>query len=208
MGKKYNNLVVSIFSALFVISIIVFIAFILFYPQRNMNKLVKVSIKSGFTLNEISNLLYEKNVIRDKKTFELAAKIMGKEKQFPVGTFKLVNANSNYKIIDQLVNETPEVVKVRILEGWDSRKIAGYLKKTMEIDSNRVIELTHDPSFISQNKLDVKSLEGYYYPDTYFFFKGESPSKVLKHFISQHKLFWNETYHIRAKQLNLLDLLR
>ena len=67
--------------------------------------------------------------------FELAALLMGKEKEFPVGTFQIINTNTNYDIINQLVNESPEVIKVRILEGWDTRKIASYLSEVMSFDS-------------------------------------------------------------------------
>ena len=66
-----------------------------------------------------------------------------------------------------------------------------------------VMGLTRDRDFIMQNGLDVKSLEGYFFPDTYLFFKGETPSNVLSHLVKQHKMFWNRTYEIRAKQINL-----
>ena len=103
--------------------------------------------------------------------FELAALIWGKEKEFPVGTFQIINTNTNYDIIDQLVNESPEVVKVRILEGWDTRKIASYLAEVMSFDSSEVMELARDKNFIYQNGLDVNSLEGYFFPRYVSFFQ-------------------------------------
>tara|TARA_B100001248_G_scaffold158807_1_gene119728 strand:- start:2583 stop:3617 length:1035 start_codon:yes stop_codon:yes gene_type:complete len=176
---------------------------VLFYPQKNKQNHTTVSIKSGFSLSQISNLLYEKNIISNRKMFELAALILGKEKEFPVGTFQIINTNTNYDIIDQLVNESPEVIKVRILEGWDTKKIASYLAEVMSFDSTEVMELARDRDFIYQNGLEVNSLEGYFFPDTYLFFKGDNPSNILSHLIKQHKLFWNKTYEIRANQINL-----
>ena len=204
MGKKFNkNQLILIYFSLIVSITILFCSIILLFPQKNKHHHSTVSIRSGFTLSKISNILFEKNVISNKRMFELAALIMGKEKEFPIGTFQLINAYTNYEIINQLVNEPPEVIKVRILEGWDTRKIASYLSKTMNFDSTLVMGLTRDRDFIMQNGLDVKSLEGYFFPDTYFFFKGENPSNVLSGLIEQHKLFWNRTYEIRAKQINL-----
>ena len=103
--------------------------------------------------------------------FELAALILGKEKEFPVGTFQIINTNSNYDIINQLVNESPEVIKVRILEGWDTRKIASYLAEVMSFDSTVVMELSRDRDFISQNGLDVNSLEDIFSQIHIFFSK-------------------------------------
>ena len=203
MGKKVSKNHLVIICCLMVALIIFLYTIILFYPQNNKHNNLIVTIKPGFTLGKISNLLYQKNIITNKYMFELAALAMGKEKEFPIGTFHIINANSNYEIINQLVNESPEVVKVRILEGWNNRQIAGYLSDIMNFDSTEVIKLAHDKNFIAENGLEVKSLEGYFFPDTYLFFKGETPSNVLSHLIKQHKMFWNRTYEIRADQINL-----
>ena len=204
MGKKLSkNQIVFICGCIITTFAIFSICVVLFYPQETKHDYVSVSIKPGFTLNKISDVLYEKNIINNKRMFELAALVMGKEKELPIGTFHLINTRTNYEIINQLVNESPEIVKVRILEGWNSRKIAGYLSDVMSFDSTEIINLVNDKQFILKNDLDVSSLEGYFFPDTYLFFKGETPSNVLSHLINQHKMFWNRTYEIRAKQINL-----
>ena len=202
MGKKISkNQSFFIYCTIAIILLSSSFCVILFYPQKNKHNHATVSIKSGFTLGQISDLLYEKKILSNRKMFELAALLMGKEKEFPVGTFQIINPNSNYDIINQLVNESPEIIKVRILEGWDARKIASYLAEVMSFDSTVVMELSRDRDFISQNGLAVNSLEGYFFPDTYLFFKGDNPSNVLSHLIKQHKLFWNKTYELRANQI-------
>ena len=204
MGKKISKNQLVIICGCFTLALVIFSYFaILFYPQNNDHNYVTVSIKPGFSLSKISDVLYEKNIINNKFMFELAALAMGKEKELPVGTFHLINTGTNFEIINQLVNESPEIIKVRILEGWNSRQIANYLSDVMSFDSSEVIRLTNDKKFILENGLDVSSLEGYFYPDTYLFFEGETPSNVLSHLVKQHKMFWNETYEIRAKQINL-----
>ena len=204
MGKKFSKNRLVIIYGCIILAIAIFSCFaILFYPQNNIHNHVTVTIKPGFTLSKISNLLYEKNIIRNKRMFQLATLVMGKEKELPVGTFQLINTNTNFEIINQLVNESPEVIKVRILEGWNTRQIASYLSDVMNFDSTEVIKLANNKDFILKNGLDINSLEGYFFPDTYFFFQGETPSNVLSHLVKQHKIFWNKTYEIRAKQINL-----
>ena len=63
MGKIYSNIRLIFICSLFVILLIALIAIILFYPQNNLNEYSTVTIKPGFTLGKISNLLYEKNII-------------------------------------------------------------------------------------------------------------------------------------------------
>ena len=103
--------------------------------------------------------------------FELAALIMGKEKEFPVGTFQIINTNTNYDIINQLVNESPEVIKVRILEGWDTRKIASYLAEVMSFDSTVVMELSRDKDFIYSKWFRCKFIGGIFFPRYISFFQ-------------------------------------
>jgi hypothetical protein len=60
----------------------------------------------------------------------------------------LINPRANYGIINQLVNDSPEVIKVRILEGWNSRQIASYFSDVMGFDSTEIIHLVIDKDFI------------------------------------------------------------
>ena len=111
--------------------------------------------------------------------------------------------NTNFDIIDQLVYGTPEVKKVRILEGWNINQIAAHLSKMMDFDSSEVIGIANNPKFLSKNGIEASSLEGYLFPDTYFFFEGDTPKSVLSHLVSKYKEFWNQTYRNRAAKLNM-----
>ena len=62
-------------------------------------------------------------------------------------TFKLVNANSNYEIINQLIYGAPEVKKVMILEGWTLNQIANNLQNELQFDSLEIINLFRYSSF-------------------------------------------------------------
>ena len=121
--------------------------------------------------------------------FCLAVRILGKEKEIPVGTFRLVNAKSNYDIIDQIVYGAPEVKKVRILEGWNINDVASYLSKEMGFDSTAILQIALDTKFLKKNQISTSSLEGYLFPNTYLFFKGDTPKSVLSHLVSMHKSF-------------------
>ena len=195
--------VVQIGGVFLVLSATAFAVMLLYWPQNNPHSFVKVVIESGSTLNSTAKMLNEKKIISNKQAFCWAVKIMGKEKQIPVGSFRLVNAKTNFDIINQLVYGTPEVKKVRILEGWNINQIAAHLSKMMDFDSSEVIGIANDSKFLSKNGIDASSLEGYLFPDTYFFFEGDTPKSVLTHLVSKYKEFWNQTYRNRAAKLNM-----
>ena len=200
-----KRLVILFWGILLVLSATAFTVLVFYWPQNNPHSMVKVVIESGSSLNGIANMLNEKKIISNKQMFCWAVKIMGKEKKIPVGSFRLINARTNYEIIDQLIYGSPEVKKIRILEGWNLNQIAGNLSKVMAFDSTKVLKIANDPKFLSKNGIDASSLEGYLFPDTYFFFEGDTPSSVLSHLVLKYKEFWNKTYRDRAKRLNMTE---
>lgn len=206
MAKKFKTKSSLLKGIIFFISLILIsISAILFWPQHNPHKIIKITVESGSTLKNISNLLANKNIISNKNIFSLAVMIMGKEKELPTGTFRIVNAKSNYSIIQQLVYGAPEIKKVRILEGWNVNQIVDHLSITMGFDSLALVKLIENEKFISKHGINGRSLEGYLSPDTYFFFEGESPESVIAQLIKEYKTFWNTNNYKRAKELNLTE---
>ena len=85
MGKKFSKNQLVIFCGCIITAFAIFsYCAVLFYPQNTKHNYVTVSIKPGFTLSKISDVLYEKNIINNKRMFELAALAMGKEKELPI----------------------------------------------------------------------------------------------------------------------------
>ena len=204
LKKRRNSISIVIGVLLLFISSAIFSCLlILFWPQGNPHSLVKVRVEPGSSLNKIAENLYKESVISNVNMFCFAVKMLGKEKEIPVGTFKIINATNNKEIINQLIYGAPEFNKVRILEGWNIKQIAGHLSSVMNFDSTNFIQLTNDKKILQKHGIKALSLEGYLYPDTYFFNEGDSPEFVLNHLIKSHKSIWNESLLNRAEALDL-----
>ena len=204
MGQKINKRHISGILLLTLVVVILFSSgIILFWSQNKLHSVIKVTVEPGSTLMHITKTLYDKDIISNKQTFQLAVRLMGKERKIPIGTFKLVNAKSNYDIINQIIYGAPEVKKVRILEGWNINQIAGHISKEMNLDSAKIIILCNDSNFIRSNGINESSLEGYLFPDTYFFYVGDKPESILKHLIKMNKSFWTKNHLLQSKKLNL-----
>ena len=204
MGQKINKRHIP--GILLLTLVVVFLfscGIILFWSQNNQHSVIKVTVESGATLMQIANTLFDNNIIKNKQTFQLAVRLMGKERKIPMGTFNLVNAKSNYDIINQIIYGAPEIKKVRILEGWNINQIADHISKEMNLDRTKIIELCKDSTFVKSNGVNGSSLEGYLFPDTYFFYVGDKPASILKHLIKMNESFWTRNHLIQSKKLNL-----
>ena len=204
MSEKFNKRRIIV---ILLLTIVVFgslmSGLILFWPQNNQYPVIKITIEPGSSLKRIAQILNEKKVISNKQMFCLAVQLLGKEKEIPIGTFNLVNAKSNYEIIDQIVYGAPEIKRVRILEGWNIHQIASHLSKEMTLDSAEIISLSSNSKFLERNKISSSSIEGYLLPDTYLFFVGETPKSILSHLLSMHQSFWTKNHITQMKNLDM-----
>jgi len=186
-----------------IFSWIALVVLILHWPQQNPFSVARITVNTGISLSSLSKQLYEKKIISNEQMFQWAVQIMGKEKEIPVGTFRLVNAKSNYDIIDQLVYGSPERKKIRVLEGWSVNQIADHLNDVMGFNREEIIDIANDHRMLRKHGIKGTSMEGYLFPDTYFFFDGDSPGSILNHLANEFKNFWTVGNLARAKQLNM-----
>ena len=184
---------------------IALVVLVLFWPQPNPSYVSKVSVITGSTLGEISKQLYEKKIISNEQMFRWAVQVMGKEKEIPVGTFQLVDTQSNYDIIKQLVYGSPELIKVRLLEGWSVKQIAAYLNDVMGFEPDEILDISKDYHFLKKHNIKASTIEGYLFPDTYLFFNGDTPTSVLDNVVSEYKNFWRDAFRDRARELNMTE---
>ena len=186
-------------------SIVALVVLILYWPQNNSSGMVKVTIKQGETLSAISQHLANVGVISNQRTFQWAVKVKGLETNIPAGTFRLKDANNNSTIIWQLVNSVPELKKVTILEGWSLHQLAEYLTTEMGFGINEIIGLSQDNAFINLLEVPSNNLEGYLYPDTYYFFEGDTPRSVLTRLVKEYKKFWTDEIYSQAQEMQMSE---
>ena len=184
------------------ILIITSLTTLFYWPQNNMYREIKVTINQGESLSKISENLFNKGVITNQRIFQLATKIRRLDTSIPTGTFVLKSVKTNKNIIDQLVYGNPERKKITLLEGWTLKQILNHLSKEMGFDNNNFSDLINSEIFI--NSLGIKSgnLEGYLYPDTYFFFEGENERSVIKRLVKEYDYFWTDSNISKAKSMN------
>ena len=171
----------------------------LYWPQNNMRRSTKITINRGESLSIISNKLLKSGVITNEKLFGFATKIMGLEKSIPVGSYHLENVKINKDIINRLVYGSPEIKRITLLEGWNINQVCSHLSKEMDFDSNNLLDIINDKNFVQDLGLDSDNLEGYLFPETYYFFDGEREHSVIRRLVKEYKRFWSD------RNINIVD---
>jgi len=192
-----NNSRDSVFSLFLTVCLLG--ASIFFVSNRDIDKTVFV-IEKGMSLNTVTNLLYEKDIIHNKSFFKYRVYFLGLSNKIPVGTFVVEGKVSSRNIINTIFKDGPIRLKLTIPEGSSSEQI--FLNANILFDaSDDYNVLFKDLTFMKEFNIQASSLEGYLFPDTYYFFEGTSDRKVLVTMIDEFWKNFNKTFIERTNEL-------
>jgi len=174
----------------------------LYYALRSpAQEGVIIEVKPGEKLIEVAKELEKKGVISDHRLLVGLAKLKGVEKKIQVGEYEFSPGMSINQILDALVKGRQRYYKLVVPEGSNLWDIARILEKTGIWDGNKFLDLAFDPKFIRSLGLKTKSLEGYLYPDTYFFKRYETEEDIIRAMHKHFQEIWKPQYTRRAKKL-------
>jgi len=180
-------------------------------PGTNKDNAVTINIPEGSNLKEVAKELKKQNVITSKTLFKMKAKSMGLDTKVQSGIFR-VNLPQNLESVLKIVTTPPTENKVTIPEGYKISQIDDLLTEKGLILEGEFIECVQncqiDHSVLKYiSSQNVRNLEGFLFPDTYFISQDSFTSldlilKMLNNF--EAKLPTN--YQELASNLPLTDL--
>ena len=179
--------------------IIIFGTSILSVNNREVNSSV-ITIEKGMSLNSVSNLLLENEIIVNQNIFKLKVITRGLASKIPTGRFLIDGKISDAILIDLIFNKGPIKLKLTIPEGSQSKNLFKDINTLLntDYDFNKYFNSTE---ILEQYKVDASSLEGYLYPDTYYLYHDSSPEEIIDILLSEFWKKFDENLQDRANQL-------
>ena len=183
-----------------VITILIIVATsVLSINNREINATI-ITIEKGMSLNTVSELLLDEDVVINQNIFKLKVIGRGLSSKVPTGKFLIEGKISDAIIIDLIFNKGPIKLKLTIPEGLQSKKLFKNINSLLNTDYD------FDQYFESQNILEqynisAKTLEGYLYPNTYYIYHDSDPKEIIDILLQE---FWNQfdkNLQDRANQL-------
>jgi UPF0755 protein len=203
----------KLFMIIFIILLLIFLSLGLyayeeFKPPKDFEP-KKVYIKEGMSTKEIGKKLKEENIIKNESLFVLFAKYYDIDKKLKSGIYEFNEKMNLKEVLFKLTQGgLPPFVKVTIKEGLTLKEIAilfeenGLCTKEKFLEEVNKIESYKDYIFD-----DAKSLEGFLYPDTYYFEKDNLNKNIIM-MLENFNLKFNEVYKDYKGSLNKYDILK
>jgi len=170
-------------------------------------------VASGEGVNQISQNLFEKNIIKSKFAFETYVYLRGLEGSMQAGTYVMVPMNmidlTNTLVAGKVDNET----EIKLIEGWTIKEMAESLEKEGLVAADdfmaaaRVENYRDYFDFLAD--VDQKTLEGYLFPDTYRIFKDATASEIVYKMLENFEQKMTSAFltEITAKGRSLQDVI-
>ncbi len=179
---KKNIQMVTAGLGLVLLGVTVVFLFVLFTPNSAIKEgqHKKVIIERGMNVYEIADLLHREGIIRHPGRFVLGAKLLGVSDKLKAGRYEFsVEERSTQQILRLLYEGRASSIRVTIPEGVTARQIAGRLRREIGADSLRFMTLVFDTTLVKKYGINSNSLEGFLFPDTYYFFWGQNERSVI-----------------------------
>lgn len=181
-GFYSKKQIVPFVAMLFVVFLLFFAVFIIYVPRSPFSSESKTVIfKTGEGAKELSIKLENEGVIRNGSAFRVYAQFAGISEKLIAGQYSLSPSMTIPEIAQKIADGDSVKEKVTLIEGWNLRDIHSYLIGQGIFGAGNLYKVTGTPltgsgakdfsgefNFLKDKPDDV-SLEGYIFPDTYFF---------------------------------------
>lgn len=166
--------------AIFVFLLLAFSAWFYFLDGFSAETKI-VEIPQGLGLSAIAEKLEGEGVIRKAEILFLSAFLSGTQRKLKHGEYVFSAGEAPYGVHRKLRRGEVSLRKVTFPEGITLVQMAGILDASQVIPRKEFLALAENSEY-STKKLgaDVSSLEGFLFPDTYFFARGCSAEKVIE----------------------------
>ena len=137
-------------------------------------------IESGTSLEKIIKELSARNIVRvPEKFLRTYAVLTSFRGSIKAGEYNLSHANNVIELIELLRSGNVLKRKITFIEGWTFEQWRNHLKKSPYINQKLGGQKNDEAMAMISEKAD-RMPEGYFFPDTYQFTRGDSDIQILK----------------------------
>ena len=174
------------------------------YPELRAEELdakVEFEIRRGTGLYAIIDVLYEKNLIESKFLFYLYCYHNNLLDKFKSGDYSFLPGVTRKELTFRLLNGAVKQHKITVVEGMTMQEIAVMLGEKTSFSPEKFLAICRKGDEFSYRNARG-TLEGYLFPDTYFFDRTTDERKLVERMVGH----FGTKIEALKKELNLKEI--
>ena len=160
-------------------------------------------VKSGATLRSIARELAGAGVLRNEYALVLLARARRADRSIKAGNYEIAEGITLSRLLDKLTQGDVTQAGMTVVEGSTYAELVAALKASPEI-AKSVVELP-TAEIAARIGITDSSLEGWFFPDTYFFARGSKDVGLLARGYRLMRARLDDAWARRADDLPLKD---
>ena len=202
-------LTIIIISIITVTSILAGYIFKIYYsPIKNsdVENSSIILIPRGSTFDSVTSSIREKGLIPYPRLYDYLAKHLKVYSRIQTGEFQIQHSWNTFELLKFLISGKSLRHRLTIPEGKNFAEITELLIRADLADKATMLSLKHDPELLRKTGVpEATSLEGFLFPETYFFSRAENEKQILSAMILQYRKVFNNDYRKRAKEIGMVE---
>jgi UPF0755 protein len=169
---------------------------------------VTVVVARGASFNEVVDSLSSSGIIgrRIEPVFRAYGRLRRADRSIHAGHYEFRRGESWSEILSDLTSGNVLTVRLTVPEGFTMERMSIRLAVVSEAtpDSVRAV-LSESEQLVAQMEVPGPTLEGYLFPDTYFFEPGTRLEEVLGAMVSRYKEYWTPERRAKLAELGMTE---
>ncbi len=175
------------------------------FNDPKQEKSAIILIKKGMGHSEIAKTLAAAEVINDTKSFILLGKITRKWSSIKTGEYRILPSMTPIEIFQTLSSGISVNHPLTVREGENTYEIAAEIQSKGLGTKESFLALCRNKTFIQTLGLGTPppiSLEGYLFPDTYFFSRSQTLQEMIQQMTKKFQSVWTSEHETHAKAIH------
>ena len=160
-----------------------------------------IIIPRGTPISRVASLLAEEDVISRPKLFKILLRITNGAQRVRAGEYRFQLDMRPINALYVLYHDEPIVHQVTIPEGWNVYQVADTLTEAKLVDREEFLKLALSPKTAAEYSLKAPHMEGFLFPDTYFFSKTDGEKRIIDTMVKRFLSEFTEQYRKEARKM-------
>ena len=172
-------------------------------PRNDAGEEKLFTVAPGQGLKQTAQALEQAGLVSDALRFTVLARLDREDKLLKAGEYFLSTAMTPREILGQMVEGRVHLYRLTIPEGYNLAQIAAAVADAGLATPETFLAAARDPELAGRLGIDAATLEGYLFPDTYYFPRGLDSPTIIATMVKQFNTAFKPSWEARAKELGM-----
>jgi UPF0755 protein len=161
------------------------------------------TLSPGQGLKQTAVALKQERLVSDALRFTILARLDKKDKLLKAGEYFLSTTMTPREILSQMVEGRVHLYRVTIPEGYNLVQIAAAVAAAGLESEKNFIDAARNPETAQRLGIQADTMEGYLFPDTYYFPRGLNSTTIIVTMVNQFRAAFKPSWEKQAKALGM-----